>query len=731
LNRAVLVHSIALSQSPAIPPGPVTLPRKGLCGFGRPRGPIIRRLTKLAADSTHTELFVAPDGRDTNPGTKAEPFGTLERARDQIRALKREGRLPAGGAVVSLREGVYYFDGTFGLAEEDSGTEAAPIVYRAFPDEEVRLNGGKEITGFRPVTDPEILARLDESARDHVLVADLTAQGITSIVHECPEGFPIKAEKMMSFHFNGEQMTLARWPNDNFTLTGEMEDAEDHIVYDGDRPQRWAKEDDVWVYGYWYTNWRDHYQQALSIDAEHHRIALRKPHPGSGYHSRRRFFALNILAELDTPGEWYVDKKPGKLYFWPPGSVDEGTAVVSVMQDPLVLLDNASHILLEGLTFECSRGHAVVIRGGGESGVAGCEVCNVNSDAIVIRGGRSNGARSCDIHHVGAGGITLDAGDRKTLEPGECFAHNNHIRRYAVLAHTYRPAVQLSGVGNEVKHNLIHDAPHGAVQVSGNEHLVEFNEIHHVVLETDDAGAVYMGRDVTERGNTFRYNYIHHLGGFAGIDWRETTEDDSAQCPTDTSSDGFHSSHAGELNAFYFDDIASGSIVFGNVLHRAGRGTRIAGGSDCLVENNIYVECNPSVEITGQGLTWASDYFDGRSSTITDRMKAVNYDQPPYSERYPELVTFLENNPGRPKNNRIIRNISFESRWCKIYWGISREDHDVHFQDNLVDVDPGFVDMENENFQLKDDSPAYALGFQRIPMEEIGLVNDTYRRVPG
>jgi len=675
------------------------------------------------------ELFVALDGSDGNPGTKAEPFGTLEKAREEIRTLKREGRLPAGGAVVSLREGVYYRDSTFRLTEEDSGGESAPIVYRAFPDEKVSFNGGKEVSGFKRVDDPEILARLDESARDHVLVADLAAHGITNIVHECPEGFPIKTEKMMSFCFNGEQMTLARWPNDNFTLTAEMEEAEDHIVYDGDRPQRWAKEDDVWLYGYWYTNWRDHYQQALSIDAEQRKIALRKPHPGSGYFSKRRFFALNILAELDAPGEWYVDKKAGKLYFWPPDSVDAGTAVIAVMQDPLVLLESASHILLEGLTFECSRGNAVVIRGGCENVVAGCEVRNVNGDAIVIRGGLRNGVQSCDIHHVGAGAIVLNAGDRKTLEPGECYADNNHICHYARLAHTYRSAVQLGGVGNRVSHNLIHDAPHEAVEVGGNEHSVEFNEMHHVVLETDDAGAVYMGRDVTERGNVFRYNYVHHLGGFAGIDWREATEDDSAQCPSDTSSGGFRSSHAGELNAFYFDDIASGSVIFGNVFYLAGRGTRIAGGSDCLVDNNIYVECNPSVEITGQGLTWSSDYFDGRSTTITDRMEAVNYKQPPYSEWYPELVTFLENNPGRPKGNRIVRNISFDSRWCKIYWGISMEDHDVDFQDNLVDVDPHFVDMKNENFQLRDNSPAFALGFERIPMDEIGLVEDAYRRV--
>ena len=49
-------------------------------------------------------------------------------------------------------------------------------------------------------------------------------------------------------------------------------------------------------------------------------------------------------------------------------------------------------------------------------------------------------------------------------------------------------------------------------------------------------------------------------------------------------------------------------------------------------------------------------------------------------------------------------------------------------QDNLVDTDPLFVDAANGNFQLRDDSPAYKLGFQKIPAEKIGLYKDEYRR---
>ncbi len=57
---------------------------------------------------------------------------------------------------------------------------------------------------------------------------------------------------------------------------------------------------------------------------------------------------------------------------------------------------------------------------------------------------------------------------------------------------------------------------------------------------------------------------------------------------------------------------------------------------------------------------------------------------------------------------------------------------DLTPDNRVLDGDPGFVDLKGENFQLRDDSPAYQLGFQRIPIEKISLYVDEYRRsLPG
>ena len=133
------------------------------------------------------DLYVSVEGNDSWFGrlpssdvSKSDgPFATLERARDEIRRLKKVGKVPEEGVTVWLRGGNYVRDHTFELTSEDRGTTDVPIIYRAYENEEVRLLGGREVSGFQPVTDPTVLARLDESIRGKVMQVDLKAQGIT------------------------------------------------------------------------------------------------------------------------------------------------------------------------------------------------------------------------------------------------------------------------------------------------------------------------------------------------------------------------------------------------------------------------------------------------------------------------------------------------------------------------------------------------------------------------
>ena len=117
--------------------------------------------------------------------------------------------------------------------------------------------------------------------------------------------------------------------------------------------------------------------------------------------------------------------------------------------------------------------------------------------------------------------IVLGGGNRLTLTPASNVVDNCEIHDFNRLDRTYKSAVNLSGVGNIVRHCLIYDAPGTGIYLYGNDHIIEYNEMHHVMMEGHDQGAFYLGRDPSEFGNVVRYNYFHHTsdGPMAHTTW--------------------------------------------------------------------------------------------------------------------------------------------------------------------------------------------------------------------
>ncbi|MEA1896364.1 MAG: right-handed parallel beta-helix repeat-containing protein, partial [Bacteroidota bacterium] len=686
------------------------------------------------------------------------------KAQEVIRELIKTGEVPADGVTVYVREGYYSISKTIKLTTEDSGEKNSPITWRSYPGERVVFSGGKTISGFSKIRDAEVLKRIEKTYHDSILVCDLQQLDIYDYWKLKPEGLTFHPRKplVMELFFKGEAMTLARYPNEGWLKIAAVPQFGTELIHEGnlphkrfgipvgrhygrfkyesDRPEQWHKTDDIWMHGYWSWDWADTYNIIEKIDAKKKEIYPAAPYSSYGYTKGQRFYFLNVLEELNSPGEYYINRKTGKIYFWPPENISEVEVTVSIMEEPLLVLENTSYVNIEAITFECSRTTAVKIIGGNSNKIAGCVFRNLGNMAVVIDGGKENGILSCDIYGTAGCGIQLTGGDRKTLTPANNYAENNHIYNFGRVFRTYSPAINMKGVGNRLSHNLIHDSPHAGVLFSGNEHILEFNEIHNIAKETGDVGAFYIGRDWTCRGNIIRYNYFHHLFG-----------------------PGLHG-----VNAVYLDDWASGTTIFGNIFYRAGRAAFIGGGRDNIVENNIFVECEPSVHVDARGLGWAKYYFDKLNpnyvNTLFDRMDAVDYSQPPYSKKYPELLTLYDDDPAVPKCNKIVRNVSYGGRFIDLYDKLNFEI--VQVEDNLIadpvilrawlesdqsdnfqifkyghietmekmkeniflKENPGFQDIAQEKFQLRNNSTAYKLGFKKIPIEKIGLYSDEYRK---
>ncbi len=657
-----------------------------------------------SAEAAPVEVYVAINGDDGDPGTKSEPFRTLERARDAIRKLKHSDP-NAAGYTVWLRGGAYYRTDAFELSAEDSGREKARVTYRAYEGEHVRISGGKPIPRdeFRPVKDPSVLARLEPGVRGKVLQTELKAQGITDYGPAGLGGIEVFC--------NDKRMQLARWPNEGWALArrGEKEATTCTFTFPADAPNAWASVEAVFLHGYWRYDYQDSLMKPERIETARRTITLDSK-LGKGSPGDRRFYAINVFEELDRPGEWYLDRAKGVLYFLPPNEFAAHGVTLSASTKPLAVMRDTAHVTLRGLTFEATRSTAAAIEGGEGNRITGCIVRNVGGNGVSLGGGTDNGIEGCDIHDVGLGGVTMNAGDRRTLTPGRLFVVNSHIHHYARRGHSYHPAVRVHGVGNRMAHNLIHDAPHTAVLYDGNDHIIEFNEIHDVVLTTSDAGVLYSGYNWTFRGNIVRYNFFHHIP---------------------------HMPH-GYTRVVYMDDAHCSTTTFGNVFYKTHEAVWIGGGRDNIVENNIFIECEHPANIDNRGLRWTflNPGGDIKEAGMYKKLTSVPYDKPPWSTRYPKLAQILDEQPRAPLGNTLERNLSVRSGWrdpekaCRASSDRHVDTPYMRIRDNYVtDEDPGFVDAAGMDFALKDDAVVYKKipGFQKIPFDKIGLHRDETR----
>lgn len=649
-------------------------------------------------------LYISPQGKDSwsgklpapNQAGTDGPFATLEKARVAIRQQKKRGEHAPSGITVWLRGGTYTRQDSFSLGPEDAGTADEPIIYRGYKGEEARIVGGIRLPKGRPIQDEAVLRRLDPRIRANVMQFDLKGLGILdygtiSRSGDEPEGIELFSEN--------RPMTLARWPNEGWLQTVDAPEGRKgaRFTYSGDRPKHWAPANDIYVHGYWSEEWADSFERIQDINTATHTITTYPPHGVYGYAPNKRFYFLNVLEELDTPGEWYLDRQKGLLYFWPPDNLKDKPFYVSAVKKHVVVVNNAPYVSFRGLTIMVGRSSGIYVRGGHDNLVAGCKFLNLGQYGVFMHAGaKDSGVVSCDITQTGEGGIFLDGGDRKTLTAGKLYAINNDIYDYARNHRTYKPGVFCSGVGNRVANNRIHDAPHNAILISGNENLIEYNETYRVCQETSDAGAFYMGLDVTKRGNLLRYNYFHDITGRL-------------------------------VSCIYLDDFMSGTIIIGNYFKDVAIGILLGGGRDNLIRNNLFINSRPAIRPDARGKTTAKFQFANREGILFKRLKELGDSRTLYNQRYPQLSTFPDNDPAIPLGNRIEQNISMGGSWLEFHdEAITRKVLDVH--DNIVDQDPGFVDYRGGNYHLTPNSLALRQNIKPIPFEKIGLFTDEYRK---
>jgi parallel beta helix pectate lyase-like protein len=328
--------------------------------------------------------------------------------------------------------------------------------------------------------------------------------------------------------------------------------------------------------------------------------------------------------------------------------------------------------------------------------LAGCIVGRLGGIGVKIDGGSRHGLLGCDIHTLGRHGTWVRGGDRKTLTPGRHFVENCHIHDFSRIDRAYTPAVWMDGVGNRIAHNLMHESPHHAMRIEGNDHVIEYNEVHSVCYETDDQAGLDMWFNASYRGVVIRHNFWHHIGsplvrhGQAGI---------------------------------RLDDMICGVVMYGNVFYRSS-GNRfgaiqIHGGKENVIDNNVFIDCRHAVSFSPWGKRrWLELLKNPR--VVKKLTQEVDIRKPTYATRYPALARLALD----PDKQTLTRNLVVR---CGQFLLRDRGIHELI--DNLVTSrDPGFVDAAKRDFRIRPDSPIYdRMALRPIPFGEIGLYQDAHR----
>lgn len=449
-------------------------------------------------------FHVAPNGNDSNAGTKDKPFATLEKARDAARAAKAGG----GSQRILVLPGDYFLAATLALDARDNG-----LTLEAGGPGKVTLHGGKAVTGWRRDGDKFWAADLPEVKEGKWDFRALVVNGRMPDRARMPESGTFLHKSAFDVRWlssvgggwerkpTPEELTTMLYDPKDIPATLEPRNAEVRI----------------------YHMWDESLAGVIRNDRERHALVLSPPAKSPpGAFGVKKYVIFNTREGLTQPGQWYLDRAAGRVVYWPlPGEDMTKAKVVAprverVIQFAGTAKEPVEKITLRGLAIQATT---TPLKSGGFGAYAfegaltvdrarqcvfeKLEISNVGGQGVVVRQVVDCRISDSHIHHTGACGIKADG--------SATLIARNHLHDIGVY---YPSAVALSASthnwrngeqGFHLLRNEIHDTPYSGVIGSGGNHLIEENLIYRVMRELHDGGAIYGGMSrCILRGNMVR-----------------------------------------------------------------------------------------------------------------------------------------------------------------------------------------------------------------------------------
>jgi hypothetical protein len=705
-------------------------------------------------------LYVATTGNDRNPGTQQRPLATLERAREAVRELKKGTKELI---TVWVREGTYYLPQPLTFEPADSGLSEQPITYAAYMGELVTLSGGRKLhCQWKPYRDGIMRCELPAVKAGRLNFTQLFVNGKRQIRARFPNydaknplvwgsgyiavGRDEEAWPPTEFHFNPETFTKKKWAKPNEAIV--------HLFpldYWGNL--QWQVEDIDWDADCVKLGWGGFQINELVFGKAGTGIGLSKLYNGE---FGSRFFIENVFEELDAPGEWYLDKEAGLLYYMPAEDVDLKTASVEApVLDRAVHFKGSQrepvrHIVLSGFRIAHTastfleqyeapslgdwtiyRGGAVLLEGAEDCGVEKCHFDAVGGNAVFVNGyNQRNRVYGNRITEAGDSAVCL-VGQERLIQgtnhpvPTDNLVSNNLIHDCGMFGKQIAGVFMSIAEKNTISHNAIYNVPRAAICVNdgwGGGHLIEFNHIYNTVRETTDHGPF----NSWGRGRFWCFEQCHgsfsHAAGFHENeqDYEFYYREEDGQINI-IRNNYFHEDPSKSMHGLDFDDGSSHDHVYNNLC--VGLGITQSPGDYRTVENNIFL--NPSEALVFWG-SYEENHNRFTRNIVVTSTKTANKEGDIYNVSSPgrqgPFVEEMDYNlffgdAGQFFASYTPRDAS-KIRYTLDQWqALGYDKHSLY-------ADPMFVDPGNGDYRLKSDSPALKLGFKNFDISSVGLLPD-------
>lgn len=480
-------------------------------------------------------IYVSPDAKGVQLGTKSRPFRTLAQAQKAVRLVNG---FMLSDINVRLMDGTYQLSDTLTLTERDSGSNGRTITWEAAPGAKPVISGGVEVTKWK-VSDP--------------------AKGIWSA--------NVKDLDARQLYVDGAPATRAR-SGEN---PGGFNKTDGGYALTDSSMKDWKNQDRIEVASSW--GWKLQRCLVESITAD--KMTMQQPcwHNANlqqGQEIQNPTWIENAYELLDQPGEWYLDTDADLLSYKPIDGKDPNTSeiilpkVQSLVDVQGTLKKPVHDIAFSGITFSHSTWMEPSSSDGLIEGQAGFRMVgegNPTFDSTRLHWKKTPGAVNVGFSrgisfedsvftHLGAVGLNLNTGSQKTTITGNVFTdvagtgiqiggtdivdHHPDDKRQITkdttvrnnlihdVATNYRGSVAiLAGYTDHtvIEHNRVRDLPYSGISVGwgwgltdkgGNtsyptnggitpyttdtpsrETIVRYNHISNIMRSQADGGAIY------------------------------------------------------------------------------------------------------------------------------------------------------------------------------------------------------------------------------------------------